>query len=362
MTGTPWHHLTITVDPEVTDGLVEAAVGLGLRQVFVVKARGVLRRQKWGPFTLPTISPMFDILHLLVPEDRKEASLETLVRVGDLTRFGAGAIWSTKTEEFWQDNTVLVDPEVPVPEARADHEFQRDLVAIQCISQVDHAEEIAHAAIEAGSHAPTVCFGFGHGIRDKLNFFLQLTINPKKEFTDLVVGADEAEQVFEAMVEAGHLDKPAQGFIFTRPVDIGLVNTLSYQHRSPYPASMEQIIRAIDQLQGNTNWRRSGNGTTGRPARKALRNLVNLNVIVPRGLGDPASLVAMEAGAGGTSTFYANALPVADQTDEREIMSMSIGAAQVEPVMRALRAMPDLAGKPLVAFTHPSPLAVTYLP
>ena len=184
-----------------------------------------------------------------------------------------------------------------------------------------------------------------------------------------MVGSAESERFFEEMVAAGHLDQPAQGFIYTSPVEVGLINTMSFHNTSLYPATMEQIIKAIDQIQGNTNWRHSGSvqhATTKK--RKMLHNLVALNCIVPRGLGDITSMVAMEAGAGGTSTAYANAFPVQkgathhmEGSDEREMISLTIGVGQVQPVVKAIASMNELAETPVLLFAYPAPQALTYL-
>jgi nitrogen regulatory protein PII len=362
------YHVTVNIDPERSTKLLDAAVALGLSRAFIVRGRGVLRKQKWGPFTLPSISPLFDILHWLVPVDRLEATMATLVTVGNLQHFGAGSIFASRVTDLWYTGTNLVTSST-VPALGQTYEFQRDLVAISCIAQLEHAEEIAHEAMLAGSPSPTISYGYGHGIRDRLGPFLQLTINPKKEFVELVVGAEEADRVFEAMVEAGHLDQPAQGFISTRPIDVGLINTVSFQHKTPYPATMEQIIKAIDQLQGNTNWRKQvGLSGSTAPRRKTLTNLVTLNCIVKRGFGDICSLAAMESGAGGTSTYFANASPLEhldptshEGTDEREIITLSVAPELVAKVVSALTDLAELAGTPVLVFSQPAPQALTYL-
>jgi hypothetical protein len=76
----------------------------------------------------------------------------------------------------------------------------------------------------------------------------------------------------------------------------------------------------------------------------------------------------MEAGAGGTSTYFANATPVEKQatnafdcSDEREIIALTIGEKQVEPVVAALAAIKEMENTPVVMFSYPAPQAVTYL-
>jgi nitrogen regulatory protein P-II 1 len=364
-----YYLIVVAVDSENAKAIINCAIEMGVAHVFIGKGRGVLHKNKIGPLTVPSISPLFDILNIIVPKESLYSVMNTLIKVGHLHRFGAGSIYASHIEEIWYRDTELFSSRGSPVETKMEFELQADLVAISCVCQLNHAEEIAHAAMLAGSASPTVRFGYGHGIRDRLGFFLQLTINPKKEFIELVVGSAEAERIFDIMSAAGHLDQPAQGFISTRPVEIGLINTISYQDTSPYPATMEQIIKAIDQLQGNPKWRSSGTTAHLRhTTKKTLVNLVGLGCVVNRGFGDACSLKAMEAGAGGTTTTYANAMPIAkhdknriDESDEREIISMTLGQDKVKAVIDAVSSMPELKGTPVVFYTYPVPEALTYL-
>lgn len=363
------YRVTLLVDPEKSPRLIRAATALGALQVFVVKSRGVLHKKKWGFLTLPGISPSFDVIHLIVEKPYLIQVMDTLVKVGELQYFGAGAIFATRLTELITSGAPLFQGARKPTAAKSVFDYQKNLVAVSCICQFDHAEEIARRAMEAGSPSPSISYGYGHGIRDRLGFFLQLTINPKKELIDLVVGSAEAERIFETMVEAGHLDEPAQGFIHTTPVEMGLINTMSYQNTSPYPATMEQIIKAIDKMQGNHHWRQSG--TVQRAPqmnRKKLKNLVNLTCILKRGFGDLCSLAAMEAGAGGTTAVFANAFPIPEHkghpfegSDEREMVSLTVPQAQVATVVKAIGRKSELEGSPVILFTNPAPESLTYL-
>ena len=364
-----YYWVIVAVDSEKSKKIIDSALQLGVAHVFIGKGRGVLRKNKIGFVTVPSVSPLYDVLNLLVPKENLNLVMRTLIHEGHLNHFGAGSIYATRIQEVWYSNTELFSDINVTDNVVIDVEMQKDLIAINCVCQLNHAEEIAQGAMLAGSASPTVSFGYGHGIRDMLGFFLQLTINPKKEFIELVVGAAEAERIFEIMVSHGHLDKPAMGFISMRPVEIGLINMMSYQNNSEYPATMEQIIKAIDQLQGNTKWRSSGTiKTIHTPTRKKLLNLVSLNCIVNRGFGDICSMAAMEAGAGGTSTCFANAVPIAkhasslDGSDEREIINMTIPENAVKPVIDAMVSLKELEGTPVVLYTCPAPKALTYLP
>jgi len=363
-----YYLVTLIVDRSKSRGLIDAAVELGVKPTFITSGRGLMHATKVGFFKVEGISPSLDTIYLLVPKSHLDSMMTTLIAKGKLDHFGGGAIYANHLHSFWQHNSNVFTGQANAQAVSHDYEFQKDLVAITCISQRGSAEEIARGAMEAGSPSPTISFGHGHGIRDRLNFLLQLAINPKKELLEVVVGSAEADRIFEIMVDHGHLDQPAMGFIFTRPVEKGLINTTSWQNTTPYPATMEQIIKAIDQIQGNTNWRASG--TVQRAAtkeRKMLKNLVGLNIIVKRGFSDEVSLAAMVAGAGGTSVLYANAFPqqkhegTLEGSDEREIVSVSLGEAQVEKIVDAVTKVPQLQDSPVIMYTHPIPQALTYL-
>ncbi|MBL8994996.1 MAG: hypothetical protein JNM63_16730 [Spirochaetia bacterium] len=363
--------INLVVDRRKVKSLTDAAVKAGANPVFIVNGRGILHKKKVAFITLPGISPSMDNITLAVPKNKADKVIQELVAVGHLNHFGAGAIYESRIQNIWfrgqapfKDAAVKKSAE-PVQRAV----LQSDLVLINCICQRGHAEEIARGAMAAGSPSPTIRFGYGHGIRDKLNFLLQLAINPNKEIIQVVVGSAEADRVFEAMVVAGHLDHPAMGFISTHPVEKGLINMISYQNTSPYPATMEQIIKAIDKLEGSTNWRNSGTVQATRiKKRKMLLDLIDLVCIVKRGFGDACSIAAMEAGAGGTSISYANAYPTPAQaahvhagSDEREMISLTLGKAQVEKVVKAIGSMPELKDSPVLMYTYPTRQAVTYL-
>lgn len=365
---TNYYLVTVVIDRSKSKALVQTAIELGVKPTFVTNARGLMHGKKVGFFKLSGISPSLDILYLLVPGSHVDSVMSTLIKKGKLDHFGGGAIYASHIHDFWLSGSDPFAGGAPVAES---FNFHKDLVAITCISQRGSAEEIAHGAMQAGSPSPTISFGYGHGIRDRLNFLLQLAINPKKELLEVVVGSAEAERIFEIMVEEGKLDQPAMGFIFTRQVEKGLINTISWQNTTPYPATMEQIIKAIDQMQGNTNWRASGTvQTSTKKERKMLRDLMGLNIVVKRGLGDVCSLAAMEAGAGGTSVTYANAYPQHEHlkgskslevSDEREILSASLGEAQIEKVVKAVTSLKELENTPVMLYTHPIPQALTYL-
>lgn len=92
------------------------------------------------------------------------------------------------------------------------------LKLIIAIVQRGKADGVVGAAIRAGAPAATVVFGRGQGIRERLGP-LGIAIQPEKEVIMIVLEEWLADQVLEAMVQAGQLDKPGVGFAFVLPVD-----------------------------------------------------------------------------------------------------------------------------------------------
>jgi nitrogen regulatory protein PII len=79
-----------------------------------------------------------------------------------------------------------------------------------------------NAAIIAGAPAATIYYARGTGIREKLGF-LKIFITPEKEVIEIVVPKEQADEILNTMVDAGELDVPGMGFIYTIPVKRALL-------------------------------------------------------------------------------------------------------------------------------------------
>ena len=88
-----------------------------------------------------------------------------------------------------------------------------DLALISCIVQRGVADDVVHAAQEAGAQGATVFFARGTGVRERLGV-LGLAVEVEKEVINIIVAADQVDRVFERMYAAGKLDTPGMGFIY----------------------------------------------------------------------------------------------------------------------------------------------------
>jgi len=93
-----------------------------------------------------------------------------------------------------------------------------DVSLITCIVQRGLADDIVHAAQEAGAQGATVNYGRGGGVRERLGI-LGLAIEVEKEIINIIVANDQVDRIFERMYIAGNLDTPGMGFIYVTPLE-----------------------------------------------------------------------------------------------------------------------------------------------
>jgi len=74
-------------------------------------------------------------------------------------------------------------------------------------------ECIVEASKKAGAEGATIIPARGTGIHEKKKL-MGIPIEPEKEIILTIVSEDVTDQVLEAIVEAGNLEKPATGIAF----------------------------------------------------------------------------------------------------------------------------------------------------
>lgn len=93
-----------------------------------------------------------------------------------------------------------------------------DVSLVTCIVQRGIAEQIVHAAQEAGAQGATIYYARGEGVRERLGI-LGLAVEVEKEIINIIVANDQVDRVFERMYIAGQLDTPGMGFIYVTPLE-----------------------------------------------------------------------------------------------------------------------------------------------
>lgn len=359
--------ITAILPKETANEILKKAIPESISTDIIVSARGAFYKDKWYQKFTPSISPEQSVFEILAPEHLSKALMNNIATAGNLHVSGTGAVYAIKCEKtlFVSD---LNFPEKIELVSQDDVQFKHELTGIFCIIQKSMAEKVAIAAMRAGSPGPTIAFGQGLGIRDKLGL-LRIAISPEKELVRVVVDSFDAEEIFNAMVEEGKLDTPGMGFIYTMPVENGLVNIASVAAGKNQLASNQQIIKAIDEIKGGSAWRAHLGQNNGKAQKKTLSNLSRLTCVVERGKGDSLTKAAMNAGAPGASITYGNKRKLT-QTEgsalsvnkEMEIIEMTLAPQKVDEIISVMMDAANAENNnDLYFYTQPVPKALTYL-
>lgn len=359
--------LSLILPKESVVPVSDAIVKAGASGVFEITARGsVLNEGGFLQRMFPPPAPEQHLLQTLVPNDKVNAVTDAAVQSGKLTRVGAGAVFVISC------NDVLHTDQFPVPavatevDSISSSDYAAELEAICCICEIGIADDIAKAALLKGAPGPTVTFGEGGGVRDKIPL-LRITKGPEKEFVWCVVEKSEADEVFASMARAGKITEPGRGFMYSIPVSSGLINISSTVSSSAYGANMEQIISALDDLKGNKDWRALvDSGKSKALKTTTLENLVGLYCIVPRDHYEDVYDAVLDAGAPGVSTNFGVMLDAGGEdsnlTEEWALVYTSVGPDNVDSLRGKLTEKLSGAGIDRFAFySLPIPRALTYL-
>lgn len=248
--------VTAILPRQSTTNVLDEVLSSGAAHAMSMSARGTLMQDKWYQSLLPTLSPEQEMLFFLVPEHDLIHLMEQIVMVGKLRHYGAGSIFASRCESLVcaKDFPIWRPGKYEFESVSFDIVFKEDLIAVFHITDRDEAEAISKAAIKAGAQGPTTTYIRGYGLRDRLGL-LRITKQHEKEMVTVVTDKYGVDAVTQAMAEVGRVDQPGRGLIYQVPIYQGLANLASVFQPKKHSASIQQIIRAIDEMQGNGDWR-----------------------------------------------------------------------------------------------------------
>ncbi|MBU62614.1 MAG: hypothetical protein CMI26_08940 [Opitutae bacterium] len=362
--------LSLILPKESVVTVSEAIGKAGASGIFEVSARGsVLNEGGFLQRMFPPPAPEQQLLQTLVPNDKVDAVTDAAVQAGNLNRVGAGAVFVIDCNDTRHTEKFPAPPSSSEDSNDSSGTYTADLEAICCICEIGIADDIAKAALQNGAPGPTVTFGEGGGVRDKIPL-LRITKGPEKEFVWCVVDKNEADEIFADMARAGHISEPGRGFMYSIPVSSGIVNVSSVAATAAHGANMEQVIAAIDEIKGDKDWRATAAESAKSKAFKTnpLKDLIGLYCIVPRDNYSDVYDAILAAGAPGVSTNF-GVMNDADagegdqaQNEEWALVYTSLGSANVDKVRDSVAKKIDEIGLDRAAFyTLPIPRALTYL-
>jgi len=341
--GTRMIKVTAIVKRTLTRPLLSHLSSSGLSGFYVTPARSITLQEKRGGLGLihffKLVEDAADMVVFFVDPAQEDQALGFVIKHCELTLPGRGSVFSEEVDLI------------------SNHEFHRDLgfrdveeglfgkpsplVGICCIVQRGEANRVARVALDMGSGVPSVSFGTGTGIRDKLGL-LRIAIPAQKEIIHLALSPHDAETVLRMMIRGGELDRPGKGFMFNYPIHKGLVDTKITHGFRRHVASVEQIIATLDELKGDMGWRRRSERQMLKiDSRYFLSNLRDLTLLCNEGSGPELVKQAMRAGAGGATIsrwkyHCPQELKPKGLSSAREACNMCIAGAQVERITQAL--------------------------
>jgi len=133
---------------------------------------------------------------------------------------------------------------------------------VSCTVPRGSADFLAEAVLELGICVPIVFYGNGVGLRDRLGL-MRITVPVEKEIIWFLVPRSEVHLVEKTLIPLAHLDVPGKGFLYNFPVHASVVNLRIIRGKRTHAATMEQIIAALDEVRGSSDWRRLGSRKTG---------------------------------------------------------------------------------------------------
>ena len=270
------------------------------KQVTLVEKNGLLRTSN------SLAEDRSELIRFPVPRPHAAAVMYRIAQAVDLFLPGRGSIFCEECQLLVDDSFQWpagfdTEPE-PVP-AQA---VSTDWDLITCIVQRGRGDELARIMLEMGLCVPVVNYGEGMGLRDKIGL-LRITIPVQKEVLCLLVPTVDSDFVLDTAMRRAGMDEPGKGFLFRCPVRACAVNNRILRDRRKHVASMEQVISALDELRGSTDWRRLTAANQKKARTKASVNaLESFSLTCEEGDAQEIVSKAMALGAGGATLVRAS--------------------------------------------------------
>ncbi|WIV13398.1 P-II family nitrogen regulator [Proteiniborus sp. MB09-C3] len=102
-----------------------------------------------------------------------------------------------------------------------------NVVSIIVIIERGKADYVVKKAKEAGAQGATILYGRGTGTHEAHKLF-NIHIESSKEIIIILSEKAKVKPIYDAIVEAGKLNDPGTGIIFTVPIE----NLLGLRHRN----------------------------------------------------------------------------------------------------------------------------------
>ncbi|MDR2419668.1 MAG: hypothetical protein LBD79_11585 [Treponema sp.] len=296
--------ITCTADANVVDELDKALNDLHIPEVYVQRAKQVTLLDRAGFLGLrPTTTPEESralFYRFYIPKNFEASVMRRLAEAADLYLPGRGSVYA-KDVTLLRRTPLEFDIERLTALANSNTEAVAENHSVFiCIVQRGMASSIATTILEMGLCVPLISFGTGMGIRDRLRL-LRITISVEKEVMYLLVPRNDAELVESIIRHKARLDLPGQGFLYEINIRALAVNLRVRRGKRAHAATMDQVIAAMDQMKGSSEWRRLGGSRNHETSKSSAKKFSCVSIVADEGSLDPFNRAAMNAGARGAT-------------------------------------------------------------
>jgi len=300
--------ITCAVDAMRSPAIDEALADMAIPEAFVQRGKQVSFLERAGLFGLGSgldlSGARAELYRFYVPEEFESAAARRVAEAADLYLPGRGTLFAESVDVLAATAPVFDPARIAssCPDRGCDKPLESHTV-LCCIVQRGMGEALERTILEMGLCVPIVSFGKGMGLRNKLGL-LRITIPVDKEILYFVVPERDADFLEDLAVHKARLDRPGQGFIYRFKVRAYAVNLRVRSGKRSHAASMEQVISALDDLRGSSEWRRF---TAVKPSRQGpgfdstTTGLVCLSLLAEEGSVGRFVRAAMDVGAGGAT-------------------------------------------------------------
>ena len=263
--GNEFSSILCVADMNITGALDKCLVDLELPEVFIQRAKQVSLIDKQGFMGLRPVTKVEEsralLYRMFVPTVYAEGVMARIAEATDLRMGGRGCIMSQQVNLTCGTplafNTEILEKLC----GKREKPVHDDHALVSCTVSRGSASSLAEAVLELGICVPVIFFGAGVGLRDKLGL-MRITIPVEKEIIWFIVPRSDAELVEKTLIPRGRLDVPGQGFLYKCLVHAPVVNLRIRHGKRVHAATMEQVIAALDEVHGSSDWRRLGSRKT----------------------------------------------------------------------------------------------------
>ena len=263
-------------DMNVTPALDQCLVDLALPEVFVQPAKQMSLVDKQQFFGLRSVTKLEEsralIYRIFVPSVYEGGVMQRIAEATDLKMGGRGCIFSQRIS-FHRGTPLHFDiDKLEQLCKKTPKNPPQEHALISCTVSRGSGSALVQAVLELGVCVPIIFFGFGVGLRDKLGL-LRITIPVEKEIIWFLVPHSDADLVDKNLIPRARLDVPGQGFLYNTFIHAPVVNLRVRHGKRLHAATMEQVIAALDEVNGSSDWRRLGS----RKSKSAANEMKSVN-------------------------------------------------------------------------------------